>query len=144
MTGLRSADGGERLPPWRTFLASDDSIRDLLRACRTLVVVGAEDPETARGLSELGFRVVCVAGVDSFAALSEPVDALVVRDAEAPLDALAEAAVARGARGFWLERGVVAPRSALFAARLGLTVAMDRSILAECRMHFPDDELGYP
>ncbi len=146
MTGARApGDDGERLPPWRTFLASDDAIRDLLRGCRTFAIVGdLADPDAPRRLAELGYRVVRVAGADEIRALDEPAETVVVCDPTLAIEPLAEAARAIGAHGLWLERGVTNPRAALFAARLDLVVAMDRSILAECAMHFPDDEVGYP
>ncbi|MFG0317581.1 MAG: CoA-binding protein [Planctomycetota bacterium JB042] len=55
-----------KLPPYRTFLASDSSIRDLLRDHRVLAFCGLSatgDPDAldvARRLKQRGYRVVPV------------------------------------------------------------------------------------
>ena len=57
---------------------------------------------------------------------------------------VAEQAVRKGAAALWLEPGAVNPEAAYRASRRGLLVVLNREILAEYRMHFPDDEIGYP
>lgn len=149
----------DRLPPFRTFLASDNDIRELLRDSRTVAVIGLGEREPgigiARFLRQRGYRVLPVAaagaasvlGVEAAADLDsvpERVDIAVVLQPDADVPELARAAAVKGARSLWLERGVVQPEGAFLAAELGLKVAMNRSIVAEYEMHFPVDEVGEP
>jgi predicted CoA-binding protein len=125
----------------------DDAVEELLTTTRTWAVVGASpDPSrdshrVMRALLSWGLDVVPVnptadevAGVPcvpSLEALPHPVDVVDVfrrsRDAGRHVDE----AIAIGARGVWLQLGVVDEDAAERARSAGLLVVMDRCPLIE-------------
>ena len=125
----------------------DDAVEELLTTTRTWAVVGASpDPSrdshrVMRALLSWGLDVVPVnptadevAGVPcvpSLEALPRPVDVVDVfrrsRDAGRHVDE----AIAIGARGVWLQLGVVDEDAAERARSAGLLVVMDRCPLIE-------------
>lgn len=148
-----------RLPPYRTFLASDNAIREILRNHRTIAVVGlgpdspAAAQDAARQLKQRGYRVLPVhpgggevLGMEAFPDLrsvKEHIEIVAVISAVLPIPEVVDQALAAGARVLWLEPGGAHPESAYRAAQAGLAVIMNRGILGEYLMHFPDAEVGY-
>ncbi len=148
-----------KLPPYRTFLASDSAIRDLLRSHRVLAFCGLSATgdrdalDVARRLKQRGYRVVPVTpgggevlGVEAAAdvdSIEEQVGIVVLWRGTADARAIVEAAARRGAEAVWFEVGAEDPESAHHATELGLTAVMGRSVIGEYEMHFPDDELGF-
>ena len=122
----------------------DDELRELYEGSRTIAVVGCsahwpKPPHVVPAyMQSEGFRILPVNPneaellgepcVGSLEQISEPVDIVdVFRPAdEAP--ALAHAAVALGARCFWLQTGIVSEEAAAIAAAGGLVVVMDDCI----------------
>lgn len=147
------------IPPFRTFLASDTDIRERLRECRTIAMIGlGVDPQhpsqtAARGLLEVGYRILPIDAqltrwldlpvFTSLDAIAERIDIVHLLEQADRVDEVAESAARRGARVLWLDREVVNAPAAWRAARRGLQVVMGRSLLAEYRMHFDDEELGF-
>lgn len=145
------------LPPYRTFLASDSRIRDLLRTHRSIAFCGefADDSEAvrdvARQLKQWGYRIVPVTarapealGVKacpSLEAVSEPIGIALVLPGVVDRKSLVRQAAARGVEAVWFEVGAADPEAAHLAFQLGLTAVLGRSIVREYEMHFPDDEL---
>jgi predicted CoA-binding protein len=131
---------------------SDEVVRAVLAQPRTVAVVGCSpDPSRdshriARLLQERGHRVLPVnprhgeiLGVRCFADLAsipEPVDMVDVFRRPEHVAAIAEDAIAIGARILWLQLGVIDHGAALRAAAAGLTVVMDRCPAIEYRRLF--------
>ncbi|MBK6939699.1 MAG: CoA-binding protein [Planctomycetes bacterium] len=147
------------LPPLRSFLASDRTIREILRDSRSIALIGIDsDPSTAtfrvgRALQSHGYRVLpvhCATNAreilgepvsGSFDDLGEPVDLIVVLQRDADLDRIATTAHERGTRVLWLQPGVGDPAAAYAAHRRGMLVVMNRCIAKEYEAQFPEDEL---
>ena len=122
----------------------DDELRELYAASRTIAVVGCSNtwPKPShvvpRYMQSEGFRILPVNPneeellgepcADSLEELVEPVDIVDVFRPAAEAPALARAAVALGARCFWLQTGIVSDEAARIAAAGGLTVVMDDCI----------------
>ena len=150
----------DRLPPFRSFLASDAEIREILRDHRCLALVGlSADPEgpharDAQALRMRGYRILPVhpdggkllgAKVHTdLASIEEDVGIVVVLAGSGPVNELVNAARDIGARVFWVEDGNEDARAAYRATRLGMQAVINRTVFAEYEMHFPDDEVGYP
>ncbi len=148
-----------RLPPYRTFLASDAVIREILRSYRTIAMVGLgpDAPpaarDAARQLKQRGYRVLPVhpgggevlgmQATPDLRALGERIEIVAVISAALPVAEVVDQALAAGAKVLWLEPGGSHPESAYRAARAGLAVILNRELLAEYLMHFPDSEIGY-
>ena len=125
----------------------DDAIEELLTATRTWAVVGASpDPSrdshrVLRALMSWGFDVIPVnptagevAGVPcipSLDALPGPVDVVDVFRRSHEAGRHVDEAIAIGARGVWLQLGVVDVAAAGRARSSGLLVVMDRCPLIE-------------
>lgn len=147
------------LPPLRSFLASDRTIREILRETRTIALVGIEpDPSSAtfrvaRALQSHGYRVLPIHTATNAREilgepvhgkpddLEEPVDAVVVMQRGADLDAIAAWAQQRRTKVLWLQPGTADPAAAYAAHRRGLLVVMNRCIAKEYEAQFPEDEL---
>lgn len=145
------------LPPYRTFLASDSEIRDLLRDHRTIAFCGLATHDdaaidVARRLKQYGYRVVPVRGdapevlgvaaAESIATVPEKIGiALVWRGSPDPAVIVTEAAEAAVA-AVWFDVGAEDPDAAYLASQSGMTAVMGRSIIGEYEMHFTDEELG--
>jgi hypothetical protein len=125
-------------------LTRAEDIADLLRATRTIALVGASDrPDrpsygVMRFLQSWGYRVFPVnpqiAGrrilgepvLGSVAEVGAPVDLVdIFRRPQAAGEAVDEA-VAAGAKAVWMQIGVVNPQAAERAEAAGLKVVMDR------------------
>lgn len=123
---------------------TDDTIKEMLEGAKVIAVVGAS-PNPARPshmvaqyLLEQGYRVIpvrprvreilgqrCYGSLDEIPEQVDIVD--VFRKAEA-CPAVAEEAVAIGARLLWLQEGIASEEAAGIAAAAGMEVVMDRCI----------------
>jgi predicted CoA-binding protein len=148
------------LPPLRSFLASDRTIREILRSTRTVAAIGVEaDPSSvsfrvARALQSHGYRVLPIHSATgareilgepvrtALDAVDEAVDLIVVTQRSADVDAIAAWAQGHGTRVLWLQPGVAEPAAAYAAHQRGLVVVMNRCIAKEYEAQFPEDELS--
>ena len=132
---------------------STDEIRDLLRAARTIAVIGyspdADRPShsIAHSLARAGYRVIAVrpqlaSAFDgpAYAQLCDipnaaaTVDIVDVFRAPQHVRAIVDECIALGMRTLWLQDGVVDEVSAQRAHAAGITVIMDRCIGRDYRM----------
>ena len=150
----------DRLPPYRSFLASDSDIREILRDHRSIAMIGlAADPEPAtllavRSLKLRGYRILPghpdrgeLLGQEvhvDLLSIQEPVGIVAVLEPDRPLLELARQAKQIGATVFWLEPGHSDAEGAYQASKLGLQTVLNRTIIGEYEMHFSDEELGHP
>ncbi|MDQ4146070.1 MAG: CoA-binding protein [Actinomycetota bacterium] len=129
----------------------------MLRNYRTWAVVGcSDDPHrashgVARFLDEIGFKVLCVnpnhdsciQGLPCYPdlrSIEEPIDVVdIFRRSEAVLPHVQEA-VEVGAKGVWMQLGVVNHEAARLADEAGLDVVMDRCPKIEFRPAFLQKE----
>jgi predicted CoA-binding protein len=134
------------MPPMKdtTSPPSDDELRRLLEPARTIAVVGASSKQDRasfgvfRRLQAAGYRVVPVNpferevhGEKAFATLADvpyPIDIVDVFRRAEETPAVADAAVAVGAKVLWLQLGIVNEDAAERARRGGLAVVMDACI----------------
>ncbi|GAB6876441.1 PLP-dependent aspartate aminotransferase family protein [Thermaerobacter litoralis] len=116
---------------------------------RVVAVVGlSSDPgrpsyRVARKLQRMGYKIVPVnpraseilgeRAYPDLGSVPGPVDVVVVFRAPEHAPQVAREAVARGARVFWLQEGVVSPEAARIAAEGGLAVVMNRCIYKEAQ-----------
>ena len=131
------------------LLATDATLRDLLKSTRTIALVGAS-PKPNRAshgvmafLQRSGYRVIPVnpvaAGttilgetvVATLADIKEPVDMVDVFRRAEDTPEVAEEAVAIGAKSLWLQLGIANDDSARIATEGGLDVVMDRCTAIE-------------
>jgi predicted CoA-binding protein len=126
---------------------SPSTIIETLRGARTVALVGLSSNELRPShfvgfyLQRHGYRVLPVnpreqevLGERSYASLSEieePIDIVDVFRAPDAVPAIAEEAVAVGAKSLWLQYGVISPEGAEIATRGGLNVVMDRCMKIE-------------
>ena len=122
---------------------------NLLRNSRTIAVVGLSGRRArpSYGVSEYmqsrGYRIIPVnpneaevLGEKSYATLDEvpvPVDIVDVFRRSECVPEIVDAAIRIGAKGIWLQEGVVHEEAARKAREAGLEVVMDRCILKEHR-----------
>jgi predicted CoA-binding protein len=122
-------------------------IQRVLHNAKTIAVVGLSSNVLRASffvgyyLKRHGYRVIPVnpkeseiLGEKSYRSLSEvpgPVDVVNVFRAPAAVPAIAEEAVAMGAKNLWCQFTVVSPEGAAIAERGGLSVVMDRCIKVE-------------
>ncbi len=122
----------------------DDAIRKLLASARTIAMVGAssnrERPsnEVMALLLDAGYRVVPVnpketevLGQRAYATLADVPEKVEIVDVFRKPDetpAVADEAVAIGARALWLQLGISNDDAARRAGEAGLTVVMDRCL----------------
>jgi uncharacterized protein len=123
---------------------SDHVLRELLTHASTIAVVGASSnpDKTSHGimqkLQKAGYRVIPVnpretevlgeRSYPSLAAVPEPVDIVDVFRRAEDTPAIADEAVAIGAKALWLQTGIVNEDAAARATSGGLTVVMDACI----------------
>jgi hypothetical protein len=127
----------------------DHELREVLLSSRAIAMVGASsNPHrpsygVMKFLLRRGFRVIPISpnesevhGQRAYASLrdvSEPVDIVdVFRRADAA-PAIADEAVAIGAKALWLQLGIVSEEAARRAAAGGLVTVMDRCIAETAR-----------
>lgn len=123
------------------------SIREILDQSSTIAVVGAStDPSKAAhaipaALQRMGFTIIPVnpsgaeilgvTAVQSLAEVAAPIDIVCVFRPPAQTPAVAEQAVAVGARVLWLQLGIVSADAAQIASTGGLDVVMDKCPMVE-------------
>jgi uncharacterized protein len=131
----------------RSREAALDPITDLLKSSRTIAVVGlSAKPQrpsygVAQYMQSAGYRIVPVnpeesevLGEKSCARLEdipEHVDIVNVFRRSEFVPEIVDAAIRIGAKGIWMQEGVIHAEAAEKARRAGLTVVMDRCILKE-------------
>ncbi len=140
----------------------DDVLRDLLRATRTVAVVGCSpDPDKtshriAAQLQRRGFRIVpvhpsggTILGEQAYPDLDAiPADTSIdvvdvfLRPERVP--PVAEAAVRRHARALWLQQGIVSDEAARIATRGGLLCVMDLCLGVMSRTLLADESGARP
>ena len=122
---------------------------NLLRNARTIAVVGLSSRRSrpSYGVSEYmqsqGYRIIPVnpnesevLGERSWASLEEipsPVDIVDIFRRSEFVPEIVDAAIRIGARGIWMQEGVIHEQAAAKARAAGLDVVMDRCILKEHR-----------
>jgi uncharacterized protein len=122
---------------------------NLLRNAKTIAVVGLSSRRSrpSYGVSEYmqsqGYRIIPVnpneseiLGEKVFASLEEipePVDIVDIFRRSEAVPAIVDAAIRIGAKGIWMQEGVVHDEAAGKARAAGLEVVMDRCILKEHR-----------
>ncbi|HXE62177.1 MAG TPA: CoA-binding protein [Bryobacteraceae bacterium] len=122
---------------------------NLLRNAKTIAVVGLSSRRSrpSYGVSEYmqsqGYRIIPVnpnetevLGEKSVASLEdihEPVDIVDIFRRSEAVPAIVEAAIRTGAKGIWMQEGIVHEEAARKARGAGLEVVMDRCILKEHR-----------
>ena len=150
-------DGETREHPPLAHYQDERAIRDLLRSARTIAIVGLSPNELRPSnfvgfyLQRRGYRIVPVnprereilgeVSYPSLSAIPFPVDVVDVFRQPDAVPAIAQEAVAIGAKALWLQFGVISYEGAAIAERGGLTVVMDRCMKVEHarhmgRMHF--------
>lgn len=126
-----------------------EEIRALLRAVRTIAVVGfSPKPDrasynVARALQNFGYKIIPVRphlaeglGEKAYASLRElpsPPDLVDVFRAPDAVDAIVDDCIAIGAKRLWLQEGVVNEAAAARAQAAGIAVVMDRCVWKDYR-----------
>lgn len=132
-----------------TRAPESDTIDRILRESHAIAVVGLSTrPErdshrVARYLREVGYRVIPVNPQETeilgercyptLEAIPEPVDLVDVFRRPEEIPALADAAIGKGVRFFWMQLGITHPESAERLRRAGIAVVEDRCTLVEHR-----------
>src|SRR5512136_1339606 len=129
--------------------ASEREIDEILASARTIAVVGlSEKPDreshmVARYLQANGYRIIPVnpgvaevLGERSYADLASippeiAIDVVDIFRRPEFIPAIVDAAIARGARAVWMQRGLVHNEAAGKARTAGLGVVMDRCMKVE-------------
>lgn len=122
---------------------------NLLRSAKTIAVVGLSSRRSrpSYGVSEYmqshGYRIIPVnpneteiLGEKAFGTLEEipePIDIVDIFRRPECVPEIVDAAIRIGAKGVWMQEGVVNDEAALKAKAAGLEVVMDRCILKEHR-----------
>ena len=130
-----------------TLYQNPETIRGILHYARTIAIVGlSSNPLRASHfvgfyLRLHGYKVIAVNprekrvfGEPAYASLAEvpvPIDVVDVFRAPSFVPAIADEAVAVGARALWLQFNVISPAGAARAERAGLDVVMDRCMKVE-------------
>ncbi|SEH33490.1 CoA-binding protein [Magnetospirillum fulvum] len=130
---------------------ADETLRAILRSVRTIAIVGASaDPtrpshEVADFLSRQGYRIVAVNPAmapgalgpipvyPDLASIAHPVDMVDIFRRSEAAGAIADQAVAIGAKVVWMQLGVRDDDAAARAEAAGLRVVMDRCPKIEFR-----------
>jgi len=123
------------------------SIRGLLKATRTIAVVGLSAnwwrPSffAAKYMRDHGYKIIPVnpaytevLGEKCYASLRDIPQSIDMVDCfrrSAEIDSLAEEAITIGAKSLWLQLGVINDNAAANAAAAGLTVVVDRCVKIE-------------
>lgn len=129
-----------------------DAVSGMLTECRTIAVVGlsSKPHRPSRGVAQymqsVGYRIIPVnprevevLGEKAYARLEDvpiPVDLVNVFRRSQFVPEIVDSAIAIGARGVWMQEGVVHHEAAERARRAGLFVVMDSCIMKEHVKHF--------
>jgi len=132
--------------------SATDPVADILSASKTIAIVGLSNrifrPSNgvAQYLQSAGYRIIPlnprereVLGEKSYARLEEVperVDIVDIFRRSEFVPEIVESAIRMGARGIWMQEGVVHREAAERARRAGLFVVMDSCILKEHRRLF--------
>ncbi|WP_035058792.1 CoA-binding protein [Andreprevotia chitinilytica] len=125
----------------------DQTIRDFLATVRTIAVVGLS-PKTNRPshgvaayLKRVGYQIIPVRPLvaevlgepayPDLASVPGDIDLVDVFRRAEEVDAVVDAAIARGARGIWIQLDIVNEPAAQRARDAGLFVVMDACLLVE-------------
>lgn len=127
--------------------SSMDAVSEILRTSRTIAVVGlsAKPQRPSHGVSRYmqsaGYRIIPVNPAEtevlsekSYARLEdipERVDIVDIFRRSDAVPAIVDAAIQIGARGVWMQEGVIHPEAAEKARRAGIFVIMNTCILKE-------------
>lgn len=130
-----------------TVFTAGDAVTQILRTSRTIAVVGLSSRKfrPSYGVSEylqsVGYRIIPVnpsetevLGEKSYATLeeiTEKVDIVNVFRRSEFVPEVVDSAIRIGARGVWMQEGVIHSEAAERARRAGLFVIMDACILKE-------------
>jgi uncharacterized protein len=146
----------------RRYDYSQDYLSDILRSVKTIAMVGASNDKTKfsygvlRVLHETGYEILPVnpnpelteiRGLPvyrSLEAIDRPVDMVEVFRPKEELYAIAEQAIAIGAKVLWGQIGVYDDRAARLAEKAGLKVVMDRCPKIELFRPFWKPRLDLP
>jgi predicted CoA-binding protein len=131
-----------------------DPIHDLLAGSKVIAVVGLSSKPhrpshgVARYMQSAGYRIIPVnpnetevLGEKSYWRLEDvPVQVDIVDVFRRPqhVPAVAESAIAIGARALWLQEGVIHEQAAARARQAGLQVVMDRCLLKDHAQRFSE------
>ena len=132
---------------------SSDPIRDLLRASKTIAVVGLSSNKTRPSnsvgayLLSAGYRIVPVnpnesevLGEKAYARLEDipfPVDIVDVFRRPALVSPVADSAIAIHAKALWLQQGIINEAAAAKAHDAGLIVVQDACLFVEHKRRCP-------
>jgi uncharacterized protein len=146
-TGDRSKSGSDCRQNSEATRSSADPVAEILNSSKTIAVVGLSNRPmrpshgVAQYLQSVGYRVVPVnpnekevLGEKSYARLEdvpERIDIVDIFRRSEFVPEIVESAIRIGARGVWMQEGVVHAEAAEGARRAGLFVAMDKCILKE-------------
>jgi predicted CoA-binding protein len=126
--------------------ATDDEAREILRSYHTIAVVGmSRNPEkpshrVPQYLQEKGYRIIPVNPTVEGSLLGEPVFRT-LRDIPGPVELvdifrpskdvppIIDDAIAIGAKGVWMQEGIVHNEAAVKARGAGLRVIMDKCMM---------------
>ncbi|HTZ46256.1 MAG TPA: CoA-binding protein [Verrucomicrobiae bacterium] len=136
-----------RLHPTENSAESSDPISDLLRSAKTIAVVGlSSNPqrpshEVASYLQSVGYTILPVnpnetevLGQKAYARLEDipvPVDIVDVFRRPEEVPAVADSAIAIGAKALWLQLGITSAQAAAKAHGAGLFVVEDACLFVE-------------
>jgi predicted CoA-binding protein len=127
----------------------DDDIRNMLRDCKTIAVVGISPKQdrpshiVASYLQSNGYRIIpvrpdggTILGERVFATIREipaevRIDIVDIFRKSEEVPPIVDEAIDRGAKVVWMQEGVVHPEAAQKAEKAGLQVVMDRCIKKE-------------
>jgi predicted CoA-binding protein len=128
-------------------LKTDEEIEAILRASRTIAVVGcSRDPEkdahrVPRYLQEQGYRIIPInpqaeeiLGERAYPSLGEVkarVDIVQVFRPSEQAYAVVQEAIKLRPKAIWMQRGIVNEEAARLAEERGIAVVMDRCMMAE-------------
>lgn len=135
-----------------TSASIHDALYDLLQRTRVIAVVGlSPDParpshQVAGYLRRAGYDVVPVNpqvddvdGIKAYASLADvpgPIDLVVVFRRPSEAAHVIDAAIARRARGVWLQQGIAVPGGEERARAAGLAYVENRCIMVEHRARY--------
>lgn len=142
-----SLEGSETNGPSGRGEAGVDAVTEILRTSRTIAVVGlSSKPQrpshgVSRYMQSAGYRIIPVnpsetevLGEKAYARLEdipERVDIVDVFRRSDAVPAIVDEAIRIGARGVWMQEGVIHPEAAEKARRAGMFVIMNTCILKE-------------
>jgi predicted CoA-binding protein len=150
--GTSGAAAAVQFARYKLEINSNETIKKIIGECKTIAVVGlSSDPErssfgVASYMRRKGYKVIPVNpnekevfGDICYAALSdvpEQVDLVDIFRRSSEAGKAVDEAIAIGAKGVWLQEGVIDKIAAERAAAAGLLVVMDRCWLKEhLRLH---------